>query len=124
MLSGDMKNRTRSALQAGAREPGARRNRIEVPTVTVRATQVRPVPSESEPLDRRRMNLIFATILAGMLLAALDQTIVSTALPTIGGELGGPGHLSCVVCSYILADTLATAPARQSGGESRQNPIF
>ena len=54
-------------------------------------------PVEAEPLDRRRMNLVFVTILVGMLLAALDQTIVATALPTIVGDLGGAGHLGGVV---------------------------
>ncbi len=43
-----------------------------------------------------------------MLLAALDQTIVSTALPTIVGELGGLDHLSWVVTSYLLAVTIVT----------------
>ncbi|NUT52302.1 MAG: MFS transporter [Saccharothrix sp.] len=45
----------------------------------------------------------------GMLLAALDQTIVATALPTIVGDLGGAGHLSWVVTSYLLAETIMTA---------------
>ena len=44
----------------------------------------------------------------GMLLAALDQTIVSTALPTIVGDLGGLNHLSWVVTSYLLASTVST----------------
>jgi MFS family permease len=44
----------------------------------------------------------------GMLLAALDQTIVGTALPTIVGDLGGAGHLSWVVTSYLLAETIMT----------------
>ena len=43
-----------------------------------------------------------------MLLAALDQTIVSTALPTIVGELGGLNHLSWIVTSYLLAITIVT----------------
>src|SRR5436853_366813 len=43
-----------------------------------------------------------------LLLAALDQTIVSTALPTIVGELGGLSHLSWVVTSYLLASTIVT----------------
>ena len=50
-----------------------------------------PVPDE---LDRRRINLIFGTVVLGILLSALDQTIVSTALPTIVGDLGGSEHLS------------------------------
>lgn len=41
-----------------------------------------------------------------MLLAALDQTIVSTALPTIVGELGGLDRLSWVVTAYLLASTI------------------
>ncbi|KOX12366.1 MFS transporter [Saccharothrix sp. NRRL B-16348] len=45
----------------------------------------------------------------GMLLAALDQTIVATALPTIVSDLGGGGHLSWVVTSYLLAETIMTA---------------
>src|ERR1043165_5519841 len=44
----------------------------------------------------------------GMFLAALDQTIVSTALPTIVGELGGLDHLSWVVTAYLLAITAVT----------------
>ncbi|WP_166463063.1 MDR family MFS transporter [Amycolatopsis acidicola] len=44
----------------------------------------------------------------GMLLAALDQTIVSTALPTIVTDLGGANHLSWVVTAYLLAETIMT----------------
>ncbi|EGX56580.1 multidrug-efflux transporter [Streptomyces zinciresistens K42] len=47
-------------------------------------------------------------LLLGMLLAALDQTIVSTALPTIVSDLGGLEHLSWVVTAYLLASTAAT----------------
>nr|WP_245769319.1 MDR family MFS transporter [Streptomyces indicus] len=47
-------------------------------------------------------------LLLGMLLAALDQTIVSTALPTIVSDLGGMQHLSWVVTAYMLASTAAT----------------
>ena len=43
-----------------------------------------------------------------MLLASLDQTIVSTALPTIVGDLGGLEHLSWVVTAYLLAITVVT----------------
>src|SRR5262245_65070424 len=47
--------------------------------------------------DRRRIYLIIGALLLGMLLAALDQTIVATALPTIAGDLHGLSHLSWVV---------------------------
>ena len=89
------------------------------------ATLVEPQrPPEVEPLDRRRMNLVFITILVGMLLAALDQTIVSTALPTIVGDLGGAGHLSWVVSSYLLADTIATVLAGKFGDQFGRKLMF
>ena len=54
-----------------------------------------------------RVRLIFGALLLVLLLASLDQTIVSTALPTIVGELGGLEHLSWVVTAYLLAATVA-----------------
>ncbi len=68
-------------------------------------------PSESPgdaPLGRRRVLLIIGALLLGMLLAALDQTIVATALPTIAGDLHGLSHLSWVVTAYLLASTVST----------------
>jgi EmrB/QacA subfamily drug resistance transporter len=53
-----------------------------------------------------RIRLIFSALILVVLLAALDQTIVSTALPTIVGELGGLAHLSWVVTAYLLASTI------------------
>jgi EmrB/QacA subfamily drug resistance transporter len=61
-----------------------------------------PQPRE---LWGRRLWLILGALMTGMLLAALDQTIVSTALPTIVGDLGGASHLSWVVTAYLLAST-------------------
>ncbi len=60
------------------------------------------------PDNRPRILTVFAALTAVMLLAALDQTIVSTALPTIVGELGGIEHLSWIVTSYMLATTVVT----------------
>ncbi len=59
-------------------------------------------------LTQRQIRFVFGGLMLGMLLAALDQTIVSTALPTIVGDLGGLNHLSWVVTSYILASTIST----------------
>ncbi|MHB8642782.1 MAG: MDR family MFS transporter [Gaiellaceae bacterium] len=59
-------------------------------------------------LSHRQILFVFSGLMSGMLLAALDQTIVSTALPTIVGDLGGLNHLSWVVTSYILASTIST----------------
>src|SRR5256714_6748260 len=54
-----------------------------------------------------RVRVIFGALMLVLLLASLDQTIVSTALPTIVGELGGLQHLSWVVTAYLLASTVA-----------------
>jgi EmrB/QacA subfamily drug resistance transporter len=59
-------------------------------------------------MDQRRVLLIIGALLLGMLLAALDQTIVATALPTIAGDLHGLSHLSWVVTAYLLASTVST----------------
>ena len=64
--------------------------------------------SDVPDIGKRQLMLIFAGLMAGMFLAALDQTIVATALPTIVGELGGLSHLSWVVTSYMLASTVST----------------
>jgi EmrB/QacA subfamily drug resistance transporter len=58
------------------------------------------------PQQAPRVRLIFGALMLVMLLAALDQTIVSTALPTIVGDLGGIEHLSWVVTAYLLASTV------------------
>jgi EmrB/QacA subfamily drug resistance transporter len=55
-----------------------------------------------------RVGFVIGALLVVMLLASLDQTIVSTALPTIVGELGGLEHISWVVTSYLLAVTIVT----------------
>ena len=52
--------------------------------------------------------VVFSGLLLGLLLAALDQTIVATALPTIVSDLGGLNQLSWVVTAYILASTAST----------------
>jgi hypothetical protein len=64
---------------------------------------VDPAGGGPPEVSRQRMNAVFGAVALGMLLAALDQTIVSTALPTIVGDLGGAGHLSWVVTGYLLA---------------------
>src|SRR5215217_6277215 len=59
-------------------------------------------------LGRRQVLVAFSGLLLVMLLAALDSTIVSTALPTIVGDLGGLEHLAWVVTGYLLAQTIVT----------------
>ncbi|GAB3209312.1 MDR family MFS transporter [Marinactinospora thermotolerans] len=60
----------------------------------------------AEPADRRTIYAVFAALMVAMLLGSLDQTILSTALPTIVGELGGVNHMLWVTTAYILAATI------------------
>jgi EmrB/QacA subfamily drug resistance transporter len=59
-------------------------------------------------LSHRSILLIIGALMLGMLLAALDQTIVSTALPTIVGDLRGGSHIAWVITAYLLATTVST----------------
>lgn len=59
-------------------------------------------------LPTRELHFVLSALMLGMLLAALDATIVSTALPTIVGDLHGANHLSWVVVAYLLASTVST----------------
>jgi EmrB/QacA subfamily drug resistance transporter len=70
-----------------------------------RATATRPTPQPGAPLTHSQILIVFSGLMLGMLLAGLDQTSVSTALPTIVGELGGLNHLSWVVTAYLLTST-------------------
>jgi EmrB/QacA subfamily drug resistance transporter len=72
----------------------------------------RPTPEggddEISPAEHRRILVILGALMLGMFLATLDQTIVSTALPTIAGDLHGLNHLTWVVTSYLLTSTIST----------------
>ncbi len=66
-----------------------------------------PADSASAPaLTPRRIRIVFGALAVTMLLASLDQTIVSTALPTIVGELRGVDQLPWVITAYLLATTI------------------
>lgn len=65
-------------------------------------------PPTPEPAPSASVALVIGSVALLLLLAALDQTIVSTALPTIVADLGGLEHLSWVVTAYILASTVAS----------------
>ncbi|WP_329222702.1 MFS transporter [Streptomyces sp. NBC_01485] len=83
-----------------------------------------PAVAQPPVLDPRRRNIVFATIVLGMLLAALDQTIVGTALPTIVSDLGGAEHMSWVVTSYLLAETVATVLVGKFGDLFGRKVVF
>ncbi|MFZ0043627.1 MAG: MDR family MFS transporter [Solirubrobacteraceae bacterium] len=58
--------------------------------------------------ERKSIWIVFTGLMLVLLMASLDQTIVSTALPTIVGDLGGLNHISWVVTAYLLAQTAVT----------------
>ncbi|WP_154605104.1 MDR family MFS transporter [Arthrobacter sp. AQ5-05] len=57
-------------------------------------------------LTQKRIWIIFSALIAGMMLSSLDQTIVSTAMPTIVGKLGGVEHQTWITTAYLLATTI------------------
>ncbi len=62
----------------------------------------------SKPLTHREILIIMSSLMTGLLLAALDQTIVSTALKSIVEEFNGLNHYTWVVTAYLLTSTAST----------------
>jgi EmrB/QacA subfamily drug resistance transporter len=75
-------------------------------------------------LTRGKVNAFFATIMLGVLIASLDQTIVATALPTIVADLGGAKHMAWVVTGYLLAETIAVVLVGKFGDLFGRKRIF
>jgi EmrB/QacA subfamily drug resistance transporter len=65
-------------------------------------------PAGGATVEGGRIWVIFGGLMLAMLLAALDQTITATALPTIVSDLGGLNHISWVTTAYLLASTAST----------------
>ncbi len=78
----------------------------------------------TEPKPRGGLVVIFTALMLALLVAALDQTIVATALPTIVGELGGLSHLSWVVTAYLLATTASTPLWGKLGDQFGRKRLF
>ncbi|WNI24994.1 MDR family MFS transporter [Streptomyces sp. ITFR-16] len=81
-------------------------------------------PAPGADRSTRSVLVAIGALLLGMLLAALDQTIVSTALPTIVSDLGGLEHLSWVVTAYLLASTAATPLWGKLGDQYGRKRLF
>ena len=65
-------------------------------------------PVDESVMTHRQIMVVLIGVMAGMLLAALDQSIVGTALPRIVSDLGGLNHLSWVITAYLLTSTAVT----------------
>jgi EmrB/QacA subfamily drug resistance transporter len=83
-----------------------------------------PTPQAPTYMSHRQIMLVLSGLMLGMLLAALDQTIVSTALPTIVGDLGGLDHLSWVVTAYLLTSTASTPLYGKISDLYGRRPVF
>jgi EmrB/QacA subfamily drug resistance transporter len=88
---------------------------MRVDTSSRPTDEVAPAPIEAsaeavpgEGLSHRQILIVFSGLMLGMFLAALDQTIVGTALPTIVNSLHGLNHISWVVTAYLLTSTIST----------------
>jgi EmrB/QacA subfamily drug resistance transporter len=79
---------------------------------------------DQQPAPQRGLLVIYSALMLAILLAALDQTIVATALPTIVSDLGGLSHLSWVVTSYILASTATTQVWGKLGDQYGRKYLF
>ncbi len=79
---------------------------------------------DEQPAPQRGLLVIYSALMLALLLAALDQTIVATALPTIVSDLGGLSHLSWVVTSYILASTATTQVWGKLGDQFGRKYLF
>ena len=77
-----------------------------------------------QPARQRGLLVIYGALMVAVLLAALDQTIVATALPTIVSDLGGLSHLSWVVTAYILASTATTQVWGKLGDQYGRKYLF
>lgn len=64
---------------------------------------------DEHPMTHRQILLVFTGLMLGLFLAALDQSVVATALPTIAGDFHGLNRLTWVVTAYLLTST-ASAP--------------
>jgi EmrB/QacA subfamily drug resistance transporter len=79
---------------------------------------------DGQPARPRGLLVIYLALMLAILLAALDQTIVATALPTIVSDLGGLSHLSWVVTAYLLASTATTQVWGKLGDQYGRKYLF
>lgn len=100
-----------------------RRALIEEPAPQITAAAV-DSPAGGGYLSHRQILVVMAGLMAGMFLAALDQSIVGVALPKITSELGGLNKLSWVVTAYLLTSTAATPLWGKISDLMGRRPIF
>lgn len=92
----------------------------------VESPHAAPIPGADEPqyLSHREIIIVLFGLMAGVLLAALDQSIVGTALPRIVSDLGGLDQLAWVVTAYLLTATAATPLWGKISDLYGRRPVF
>ncbi len=90
--------------------------------LTIAETESRPLPQTGA--DGQKLWLVFAGLMLALLLAALDQNIVATALPRIVSDLGGLAHLSWVVTAFMVASTMTTPLYGKLSDSFGRKPTF
>ena len=93
--------------------------------MSVREAPLRAAPTTPRTPTKQRMTpLLFVGLMLGLLLAELDQTMFSTALPTIVGELGGVDRMLWVTTAYVLAGTVVMPVYGKLGDVLGRKPLF
>lgn len=116
-----------NAEESGGLNPRNRSNGTGFLRTRGNAAPPDPQPAHAsprEPLAHREILTVFAGLMTAMLLAALDQTILATALPTMVGELGGLSKLSWVVTAYLLTSTVAVPLFGKISDIYGRKPLF
>lgn len=83
-----------------------------------------PQSSAGQEADKRTILTVFAGLIVSMFLSALDQTVFSTALPTIVGELDGVNHMLWVTTGYLVAATIMMPLYGKLGDMMGRKPLF
>ncbi|GAA3639950.1 MDR family MFS transporter [Microlunatus ginsengisoli] len=103
-------------------DPAPRRALADEPRTTAEAALERTPTGDY--MSHRQILVIMGGLMAGMFLAALDQSIVGVALPKITSELGGLSKLSWVVTAYLLTSTAATPLWGKISDLRGRRPVF
>lgn len=82
------------------------------------------VKHPTEKMSHKTIMVIFAGLMAAMFLASLDQTIISTALPTMAADLGGVDHISWIITAYTLAMTIGMPIYGKLGDQFGRKGLF
>ncbi len=91
---------------------------------TVEKLESSPTTHEDTHASKNNIPLVFASLMLGMLLVSLGQTIFATALPTVVGELGGVDQMSWVITAFLLAQTIGLPIYGKLGDQIGRKPLF